>query len=90
MREILVTQQRHIAATVARHQRMDAVQLSLDFGDNAEERRQLEANQRYWARRLAMLEEELRTEPERIRAVYEVKATRLEPVGLVYLWPMTG
>lgn len=82
MREILVTQQRHIAATVARHQRLDAVQLALDFGDNVEERRQLEANQRYWARRLAMLEEELRTEPERIRAVYEVKATRLEPVGL--------
>ena len=55
-----------------------------------EERRQLEANKRYWARRLAMLDEELRTEPDRIRAVYEVKATRMEPVGVVYLWPITG
>ena len=90
MREILTTQQKHIATTVAQHQRMTPLQLSLDFGDNEDERRQLEANKRYWARRLAMLDEELRTEPDRIRAVYEVKATRMEPVGLVYLWPMTG
>ncbi|MBM3223148.1 MAG: DEAD/DEAH box helicase, partial [Candidatus Tectomicrobia bacterium] len=47
MREILLTQQQHIAATVARHQRLDPVQLALDFGDNTDERRQLEANQRY-------------------------------------------
>ena len=37
-----------------------------------------------------MLDEELRTEPDRIRAVYEVEATRMEPVGVVYLWPVTG
>lgn len=90
MREILDTQQKHIAATVARHQKMDARQLSLDFGDNEDERRQLEANQRYWARRLTMLDEELRTEPDRVRAVYALKATRIEPVGVVYLWPVTG
>ena len=90
MREILTTQQKHIATTVAQHQRLTSLQLSLDFGDNEEERRQLEANKRYWARRLAMLDEELRTEPDRIRAVYEVKATRMEPVGVVYLWPITG
>ena len=90
MRESLDTQQKHIAATVARHQKMDARQLSLDFGDNEDERRQLEANKRYWARRLAMLDEELRTEPHRVCAVYAVKATRIEPVGLVYLWPLTG
>ncbi len=30
------------------------------------------------------------TEPERIRALYEVKAQRIEPVGLVYLWPVSG
>ena len=65
-------------------------QLSLDFGDKEDELRQLEANKRYWARRLAMLDAELQTEPDRIREVYEVKATRIEPVGLVYLWPVTG
>ena len=26
----------------------------------------------------------------RIEALYEVKAQRIEPVGLVYLWPVTG
>ena len=58
MREILDTQQKHIATTVARHESMDARQLLLDFGDHEDERRQREANKRYWARRLAMLEEE--------------------------------
>lgn len=90
MREILATQQRHIAATVAKHATMDSRQLALDFGDQVDELRQLEANKRYWARRLAMLNEELQTEPDRIRALYAVQATRVEPVGLVYLWPMTG
>ena len=90
MRQILATQQRHIAATVAKHAKMDTRQLTLNFGDKVDELRQLEANKRHWARRLAMLDAELQTEPDRIRAVYEVKATRIEPVGLVYLWPVTG
>jgi hypothetical protein len=90
MREILDTQKRHITTTVAKHDRMDTRQLSLDFGDNEDERRQLEANKRYWSQRLVSLEGELETEPERVREVYEVKATRIEPVGLVYLWPVTG
>ena len=37
-----------------------------------------------------MIERELRTEPDRIRALYSVQAERIEPVGLVYLWPVTG
>jgi hypothetical protein len=39
---------------------------------------------------LAELETELETEPARIRDVYEVRARRIEPVGLVYLWPVTN
>jgi len=88
MREILETQQKHISATVAKISKMDSRQLLLDFGDHEDERRQLEADKRYWNKRLDMLKEELKTEPERIREVYEVKATRIEPVGLVYLWPV--
>jgi predicted nucleic acid-binding Zn-ribbon protein len=90
MREILETQKRHITTTVAKHDKMDDRQLSLDFGDNEDERRQLEANKRYWSQRLIALEDELQSEPDRIRALYEVKAARIEPVGLVYLWPVTG
>lgn len=39
---------------------------------------------------LALLAKELEAEPARIQQSYEVKATRFEPVGLVYLWPVTG
>jgi hypothetical protein len=39
---------------------------------------------------LEQIEQELVGEPERIEAVYRVKARRVEPVGLVYLWPVTG
>lgn len=66
----------------------DPRQRLLGFAED--ELRQLEANKRYWAKRLVSLESELQTEPDRIRDVYQVKAKRIEPVGLVYLWPVTG
>jgi hypothetical protein len=87
MREILETQKKYIGQTIAKHDRQD--QRSL-FENLEDERRQLEANRRYWDKRLNALESELESEPKRIREQYEVKATRLEPVGLVYLWPVTG
>ena len=55
-----------------------------------EEKRQLDANKRHWKTRLEALQHELDSEPERIREVYRVKATRVEPIGLVYLWPVSG
>jgi hypothetical protein len=71
-------------------EKYDARQMELDFGDKEDERRQLESNRRYWTKRLTTLEKELQTEPNRIRELYQVKARRIEPVGLVYLWPVTG
>ena len=90
MREILETQQKYISETVAKHEKMDDRQRRLNFGDNEDELRQLEANKRHWAKRLANLQHELEMEPDRIRELYKVKARRIEPVGLVYLWPVTG
>ena len=90
MREILETQKKYIAETIAKHDKKDSGQRFLDFGDLQDELRQLESNRRYWDKRLTALETELRTEPDRIRELYDVKATRIEPVGLVYLWPVTG
>jgi hypothetical protein len=84
MAEILEAQRARIEATAGRH----AKQLPLDFGED--ERRQLEADKRHWGRRLEALRTELETEPGRIRHVYDVKAVRVEPVGLVYLWPVSG
>jgi superfamily II DNA or RNA helicase len=84
MRTILEGQKERIAAAAA-SKRDETLGLF-----NQDEMRQLEADRRHWQRRLTQLEEELRTEPQRIRGVYAVKAQRIEPVGLVYLWPVSG
>lgn len=88
MLEILETQKKHLSETVARYERPEAQLRFQEF--NEEERRQLESNHRYWGKRLSDLDKELGTEPERIRNLYEVRAQRIEPIGLVYLWPVTG
>jgi superfamily II DNA or RNA helicase len=63
-------------------------QLTLEFGED--ERRQLESDMRSWRTRLAQFDRDLESEPQRIREFYEVRAQRIEPVGLVYLWPETN
>jgi ERCC4-related helicase len=62
----------------------------LVLGFLADERRQLEADRRHWRKRLTELEDEIIREPERIQQSYQVKAKRVEPVGLVYLWPVSN
>lgn len=52
--------------------------------------RQREAEQRYRDNRLRELEDELRDEPKRIERIYEVRASRLAPLGVLYLWPKGG
>jgi SNF2 family DNA or RNA helicase len=84
MRAILLDQRQQI---LSREKETEAVQLSL-FEEN--EQRQIEADRRYWKKRLASLEQELTDEPRRIEATYQVKAVRVEPVGLVYLYPVSG
>ena len=63
-------------------------QIPLGFDEN--ERRQFEADQRAWQRRLQAIEVELETEPNRIADSYATRAHRVDPIGLVYLWPRTG
>jgi ERCC4-related helicase len=57
---------------------------------NPEEERQLAADRRHWVDRLQAIARELDAEPERIRTSYVVKATRVEAVGIVYLWPLSS
>jgi superfamily II DNA or RNA helicase len=52
--------------------------------------RQLQSNRKHWEKRLAALDQEAKVEPARIRELYEVHAARIEPVGLVYLFPQNG
>ena len=81
---LLEGQRRRIAAAA----NTDDSQMTLNF--NPAERRQHEADRRAWERRLAQIESELKSEPSRIAATYTVQAHRIEPLGIVYLWPRTG
>ena len=85
MRQILQDQQKRISHNVAQYQAGDSGQLHIDF-DEAE-RRQMEADHRYWTKRLVSLERELVEQPQRIAAMYQIQAQRVEPVGVVYLLP---
>ena len=84
MIELLRRQRKRIAEAAGKDDR----QITIDF-DEAE-RRQREADRRAWTRRLHAIETELRTEPARIADAYRVRAVRVDPLGLVYLWPRTG
>src|SRR5271157_4544162 len=85
MKTILEEQKKRVAETAGKFK---DPQLMLDFNDD--EQRQLESNKRHWDKRLRAIEQELASEPARIRSIYEVKAQRIEPIGLVYLWPLSG
>ena len=57
---------------------------------DADEDRQRTADRRAWGRRLDAIERELESEPKRVEAAYTIWAWRIDPLGLVYLWPRTG
>ncbi|MFC1641331.1 DISARM system SNF2-like helicase DrmD [Myxococcota bacterium] len=54
------------------------------------QREQLESERSDMQKRLCRIEDELRAEPDELRALYTVSLQRLIPVGLVYLWPTTS
>jgi hypothetical protein len=83
--EILRKQRERVRERLEEYERRPE-QLMLPLEDD-EEIRQLQANAKSWRTRLDSFENDLKTEPARIRRFYEVRATRVEPVGLVYLWP---
>lgn len=62
----------------------------LTFGFNEEEKRQLDLNRRYWQRWLKNVDDDLQTEPDRVRSFYKITSFRLEPIGLAYLWPVSN
>jgi uncharacterized membrane protein len=86
LREILTRQKEAIEATIRGETRQ------LTFGETEIEKaqkRQLEHDLEHMRGRLEVLEEERKREPEQLQALYNVALTRIEPVGLVYLWPTT-
>lgn len=88
LRKVLEDQKRRVEVELGR---TEPTQLALDFRDFDDiEKKQLESNRRYWQRWLANVEGDLRREPARVREFYNVTSFRIEPVGLAYLWPITG
>ncbi len=84
LRETLEQQRTHVQETLEKEkEKLEQLTLGLD----ADEIRQLEADMRSWPIRLAQFERDLQTEPQRVRDFYAVRAQRVEPIGLVYLWP---
>jgi ERCC4-related helicase len=84
LRVLLQAQRNRILAA---DREVDAPQLLL-FED--EERKQLRLDRAYRSQRLQTLDREIDTEPLRVEQGYQIVANRLDPVGLVYLWPVTG
>jgi superfamily II DNA or RNA helicase len=82
LREILERQRKRVGEELANRQ------LPLDL--SGEDKRQFESNRRSWKNRLEQFERDLEQEPQRVRNFYEVRVKRIEPVGLVYLWPETN
>ena len=84
MRELLLTQRERIMKEAS----SDDLQLRLAL-DTAEDK-QRAADRRAWDRRLEAIESELESEPKRVEQAYTIRAWRIDPLGLVYLWPRTG
>ena len=72
-------------ARIRRERGEDDAQLALLL--DPAEARQRAADRRSWTRAATRLDDELVREPERLRAAARICATRVEPIGLVYLWP---
>jgi superfamily II DNA or RNA helicase len=85
--ETLERQRDRVREELARHEGQFH-QMTLTFDE--EEKRQVESNMRAWRTRLEQFDRDQAREPQRVRDFYEVRARRVEPVGLVYLWPETN
>ncbi|MBK6692745.1 MAG: DEAD/DEAH box helicase [Myxococcales bacterium] len=85
LRGILATQRAAIIAEIERRAQLSFDDLNLD----KREQDQFKKEQAFMGDRLVDIQLELEREPQQIQALYRVALRRLEPVGLVFLWPET-
>jgi SNF2 family DNA or RNA helicase len=85
LKNILDEQRKRVLKQIEKYDKKQ-VQLELDLKDEAE-KKQLEANHRGWQKWLENVDGDLAREPKRIEEFYRASSSRIEPVGLVYLWP---
>src|SRR5690606_31961834 len=85
LRNLLFAQRMDVQRSIARLR-----QTELDFGETErEQERQLQRDLAHLEARYDAIAKEASTEPAQIEALYQVALRRLEPVGLVVLWPET-
>jgi len=87
MRRIIEDQRKRI---LARKEEVKRTEAQLTLGFDKMELLQLEEERKDWDRRLTAIGREVDEEPARILKSYEVQAHRVEPIGVVYLWPLSG
>ena len=64
--------------------------MMLDFDTfSFSEKKQADADKKHMQQRLEAIEREILEEPEQLKSLYHVTLPRLQPVGLVVLWPKT-
>jgi hypothetical protein len=85
LKVILADQRKAILAEIER--RLGGQQLTLQY--DKREREQFRKEKESMDDRLVSIEQEIEREPAQIQALYKVSLRRLEPVGLVFLWPET-
>ncbi len=88
---ILESQKERVSKRIAEIDKPEpkGTQVALPFAGMVEER-QYRADRKHLAARLGQIDAQKLTEPERITRSYNVISHRLEPIGLVYLWPVSS
>jgi hypothetical protein len=74
---------------VAIAKELRGTQLTLFTAGEAAQKEQWEQDRKWMERRLERLAREIETEPAELPGLYRVATRKLEPVGMVYLWPGT-
>jgi hypothetical protein len=87
MRRIIEDQRKRI---LTRKEEVKRNEAQLPLGFDKMELLQLEEERKDWDTRLEAIGREVDEEPTRILKSYEVQAHRVEPIGVVYLWPISG
>ncbi|MBL8743039.1 MAG: DEAD/DEAH box helicase, partial [Myxococcales bacterium] len=87
MRALLERQRRAIAKARAETAQVDMFEGLADSADAREQARQLSLDLEHMREREEKIAVDIEREPRAIEALYEVRMTRLTPVGLVVSWP---
>lgn len=90
MKSILEEQKGRVLAELKKTDEALQLELDLDLFKDLSAKRQVESNRRYWRRWLDHVDSDIVSEPKRILDFYCVSSFRIEPIGIAYLWPVTG